>query len=173
MYQEQCNQARQHENLRQQSTTIILTLTGAILAAVVASAGWVVSGLYDADLTLWFFASYSAFGAFVIALGLFGRRLSLKHYERNRMHSIRAGAYRREIEKLLAAEQPNLGGKLRDEAMKEHRREWSKEGRDPRLVDERLYAGWLRIYAFIVTTGVFLAIGPIIVAAVGSQFLQP
>src|SRR4051794_17229166 len=70
-YDEHAVQARQHENLR---ATVTGTLA-AIAAAVVGLAG--VGGLTRADVPA---------GVVVVLLGVIGMGISLKHYERNRMH---------------------------------------------------------------------------------------
>lgn len=86
-YEEHAAQARQHENLR---TSVTSTLA-AIAAAVVGLAG--VGGLSKADIPA---------GVVVIVLSTLGVALSIKHYERNRMHTEILGVVREQIDELRA-----------------------------------------------------------------------
>jgi len=85
-YDEQAAQARQHEDLR---ATVTSTLA-AISAAVVALAG--IGGLSRADIPA---------GLVVLLLSGCGIALSLKHYERNRLHAAIMGETRGEIDRVL------------------------------------------------------------------------
>jgi hypothetical protein len=86
LYQENILHARQHENLRERATAFC----GAIAAALLAFAAN--GGLTPRDRPI---------GFALVAVGLLGSILSLKHYERFRRHSKIAGAFRREVEVIL------------------------------------------------------------------------
>ena len=88
MYEEQLRHARHHETLRSQSTNIIV----AISAAIVAFLG---TGVSDN-------ASPTLLGTFLIAINGYGLLMSLKHYERSRLHVEVAGAYRRRVSEVAA-----------------------------------------------------------------------
>jgi hypothetical protein len=72
-----------------------------------------------------FFALYSLLGLFVIGIGRHGRKLSLKHYERNRMHTARSRAYRKRLGKLFP--DYGFGDNLRKGARSSHEDDWSRE----------------------------------------------
>ena len=152
MYKEQCDQARQHEALRQQGTTITLTLAGAILTASTATASTVMAGLCALGMP-WLFAGYALPGLFLIGLGWFSRMLSLKHYERNRFHTTRAGWYRTEIENMTG--RPELGKPLRDGSYQSHEKKWRRNwpGRNGDVVEDRVHSVWLRMYGFVAAIG--------------------
>lgn len=115
-YDEHAQQARQHETLRANATSII----GAIMAALVALAS--VGGFSRSD---------AATGLLVVLLGVLGTLISLKHYERNRLHTAIMNAARREIE--LAALQedsyPRLPSDVRTETVAKHNSTWTIKGR--------------------------------------------
>src|SRR5690348_2128564 len=79
MYKEQCEQARQHETLRQQSTTLIFALAGTMGTV----SAWGITLATASHIYLWAVPLFSVLGIFIAALAWFGRHLSLKHYERN------------------------------------------------------------------------------------------
>lgn len=157
MYKEQVDQARQHEALRQQSTTIALTLSGAILTATTATASAVMTGLCALHMP-WLFAGYALPGIFLVGLGWFGRTLSLKHYERNRFHSKRAGWYRTAIEDMIG--RPEIGRSLRDGSYTAHKANWEKNwpGREGKIVVERVHKIWMQLYYFVMALGAVLAL---------------
>jgi hypothetical protein len=106
-YEEHASQARQHETLRATVTSIL----SAIAAAVVSLAS--LGGLDKADIPA---------GTIVIVLALLGVALSLKHYERNRLHTKILEAIRDEITRLDQDQTaiPRSTQKIRGEAEKEH-----------------------------------------------------
>jgi hypothetical protein len=107
-YEEHAAQARQHENLRATVTSIL----SGIAAAVIAIAG--VGGLDDSDILA---------GMMVVAVGILGGALSLKHYERNRLHNRILGTIRDEITALDQDPEraPMSTDDLRDIGEREHR----------------------------------------------------
>jgi hypothetical protein len=106
-YEEHASQARQHENLRATATTIL----SGIAAAVVGLAG--LGGLDRADVPA---------GLVVVLLALLGVGLSLKHYERNRLHTDILAAVRDEITRLDQddAATPHSTQQIRGEAEESH-----------------------------------------------------
>jgi hypothetical protein len=153
MYKEQTDQARQHEALRKQSTTIALTVSGAILTAATATSPSVMQGLCALNMP-WLFAGYALLGLFLVALGWFGRTLSLKHYERNRYHTTRAEWYRTELEKMTG--RPDNGKLLRDGSSAKHEKRWKEswKGRDGEIVHQGLHKFWMQLYYFVIAIGV-------------------
>jgi hypothetical protein len=87
-YEEHAAQARQHEDLRASVTSTL----GGFAAALVGFAG--IGGLHPSDVPA---------GLLVMVFGLLGAVLSLKHYERNRLHVRVMGAVRDEISMIQAA----------------------------------------------------------------------
>jgi hypothetical protein len=171
MYKEQCDQARQHETMRQQATTIAMTAATVVVSFATASGGALAfirgtGGLPNVSPLL--FALYSLLGLFVIGISRHGRKLSLKHYERNRMHTARAGAYRERLEELFPGY--TYGGPLREKAMSTHKERWRKEeaGADAAgVIDQKLYVLWIDLFKFLGWRGVggFLIVAPLIVVA--------
>src|SRR4051794_36506738 len=88
MYAEQATQARQHETLRANISTMLFGLAGVII------------GLYQ------FTGSEPSkprlpslmIGFILIIIGLLGSLVATKHYERNRFHVARMKAYRQAID---------------------------------------------------------------------------
>lgn len=127
----------------------------------------------------------------VVALAVFGRKLSLKHYERNRLHTQRARAYREDLEKLFDVKHYKA---LRDEALKTHWNHWitltsyledhprennsdakheaNEKGvyiaktqieiRLAHLHNSSAFMYWARMYSFLVGLGAAMAIIPLI-----------
>jgi hypothetical protein len=124
MYKEQCDQARQHETLRERSTAIIIS----VCAPIITFTGVAATFTYDKLEDKRWFAAYAIIGLFLIGLGWFGRGLSLKHYERNRVHAVRAGAYRSELEKLFLP--APYGQPLRQAAAASHLQQWKIDTSD-------------------------------------------
>lgn len=106
-YEEHASQARQHENLRATVTSILSSIAAAVVG--LASLG----GLDRADLPA---------GIVVVVLALLGVALSLKHYERNRLHTRILAAIRDEVARLDQdpAASPHSTQEIRDEAERDH-----------------------------------------------------
>jgi len=86
MYEGQIIHARHHEALRGQSTNIIVAVSAAILAFAPNGEG----------------SSAAIFGGvFVVVVNFYGWLMSLKHYERSRLHIEVANGYRDVIGTLL------------------------------------------------------------------------
>jgi hypothetical protein len=87
LYVEHSTTARHHETLRDRSTTLIVTIAvalSAFLSTRFADPGG---------------ATFSILALFVVALGFFGALVSYKHFERNRLHTTYARAFRDEMAK--------------------------------------------------------------------------
>ena len=170
MYKEQSDQARQHETMRQQATTIALTLAGVVVSLAAASGGSLAflkeRGSLP-NLSPGFFALYSLLGFFVIGIGRHGRRLSLKHYERNQMHTARSREYRKHLEDLFPGY--GFGDKLRADARDAHQKQWKSEGSEyqtPGVADQRLYTMWIELFNFLNWVGAFLIVIPLMIAVI-------
>jgi hypothetical protein len=177
LYKENCDQARQHENLRERATTLVVTLAGQILtlsAAAVTIAGITGYGMTTTgsvgtggqgtldpshlDLVASF---YAILGVFLIGLGLIGRRLSLKHYERNRFHVYEARRYRKALERLFPGSgystirvDPNKDEEYKKKIIEEIGRQHVK------LIAGRLSRKWLLFFYFVMCLGIAIAIVP-------------
>jgi hypothetical protein len=168
MYKEQCDQARQHETMRQQATTIAVTIAGAVVSLAGASGGALAFMRGSGNLPNVYpglFAVYSLLGLFVIGIGHHGRKLSLKHYERNPLHTARARAYRKRLEELFPGYR--FGDDLRNGAQSAHEKDWRKEAGEKAagMINERLYMLWIDLFKFLNWVGGFLIVVPLIVAA--------
>lgn len=80
MYEEQVQHARHHETLRSQSTNLIIAVSAALL---------VFSGGDDTTPLI-----RDAMGTFLVLVNVYGLIMSLKHYERSRLHVTVAAQYR-------------------------------------------------------------------------------
>lgn len=104
MYEEQIRHVRHHETLRSASTNIAVVVSAAVL-------GLLVSGLTAEQQ--WLLSS------FLILLNIYGLAMSVKHYERSRLHQAVSGKYRDVI-----SERSKFDGKaineLRCHARREH-----------------------------------------------------
>ena len=88
MYEEQLRHVRHHEVLRSQSTNIIVAISAAVLAFL---------GTSFSDSS-----SPTLLGTFLVAINGYGLLMSLKHYERSRLHVEVASAYRRRVSEVPA-----------------------------------------------------------------------
>lgn len=99
MYEEQVRHGRHHETLRSQSTNIVVVVSAALLAF---------SGrpeVKETDVLI---------GGFIVVINLYGFVMSLKHYERSRLHVGVAGSYREHLASNLNAQCGQLNGVRRD-----------------------------------------------------------
>jgi hypothetical protein len=147
MYGEQCNHARQHEHLRQQSTTLLVTLASGAAVVEASLLGSALSQTGSAMLWL-VVASYSLIGLVVIVLALHGRKLSLKHWHRNTQHRERATAFRNLLETHFPIEVHLTELRLR---------QMNDEG----PVKESVHELWANIYVFLVVLGLVLVVVPL------------
>jgi len=84
MINEHMTQARHQETLRSSMTTLLITLSGAIIAFIT----------FDKELT----ATDLAPAFLLLFLGVFGVLFSAKHYERFNFHISRVRVYRKALE---------------------------------------------------------------------------
>jgi hypothetical protein len=141
-YDEHAAQARQHENLRASVTSIL----SAIAAAVVSLAG--LGGLDKADIPA---------GIVVVVLGFLGVALSVKHYERNRLHTQILHAIRTEITRLDQDEAavPLSTEEIRSRAEGEHNSSFAV-WRAAKRVSK---SPWVRVRLHILWLGLPAAVG--------------
>ena len=156
-YDEHAAQARQHETLRATVTSIL----AGFAAALVGFAG--VGGLEQADAPA---------GALLIAVGLLGAPIGLKHYERNRLHTDVMHDVREEITRVRRDPKvrtdpghgPASPGELRDCAEKRHnsafslRRKKRKERPKSWLVRVHLWQLWAVLRFLILVAGVVILV---------------
>ena len=136
-YDEHAAQARQHETLRAGVTTILTGFTATMVGIVTRD------GFNRADILP---------GALIIALGLIGIALSVKHYERNRFHTKVLKVTREEIARLRGDPRVSTHA-LRKQARKEHADETSSM-----LVRTRLNRLWLALPILIVVSGIVVVV---------------
>lgn len=79
MYEAQNIHARHHEVLRTQSTNLIVLISAALIA------------LYGSEVKK---LESSIIGVFIVVINLYGLFMSLKHYERSRLHVSVGAEYR-------------------------------------------------------------------------------
>ena len=160
MFKEQCDQARQHENMRQQSTTLVVAVSAALATVSGTAISATVNPLLDADVP-WVLGFYALLGVVVIKLAELCKGLSLKHYERNRMHVERAKQYRNRLWNLFPSADYS---KVNDAADVDHEMEWTKDGLAKSIIDERLHKHWINIYRYVWYLGIALIAIPIFLA---------
>ena len=86
MYEEQVRHGRHHEVLRSQSTNMVLAISAALLAFI--SSDYTAAG-HDKLVSV-----------FIVVINVYGLIMSLKHYERSRLHVGVAGKYRDVVSEL-------------------------------------------------------------------------
>lgn len=105
MYQEQIRHVRHHESLRSNATNISVVVSAAILglfaADVISNRQWLLS-------------------LFLIVVNLYGVTMSLKHYERSKLHHAVSERYRHVISRASAFDESAIN-ELRRQARSEHR----------------------------------------------------
>lgn len=129
LYEEQVRHGRHHETLRSQATNIVVVMSGAAI-------GFLASNVGPDDYR-------SVLGAFIIAINTYGFLMSLKHYERSRLHVTVAGKYRSAISNAVPVGGTTIN-EIRDSGKDEH------EGRS-------WVSRWIRAYAL--WAGLHLVLG--------------
>jgi hypothetical protein len=162
MYKEQCDQARQHEIMRQQSTTLILTVSTTIATVAGVTLSATIKPLLDARVP-WLVAFYALLGWLIVKLAQLGERLSLKHYERNKLHVERARQYRRRLTDLFQNADYSEVNKNADQ---EHKNKWAKDRLQPSIIEGRLHQYWIDIFTFVRYVGIALVVIPAVLAIV-------
>lgn len=132
MYEEQVRHARYHESLRSSSTNIAVVVSAAVLGLFAA-----------ADLASdqrWMLA------LFLIVINAYGLMMSLKHYERSRLHHAVSGRYRNVISEATKFDSYVLN-ELRCAAHSEHKaRRWL-------MWRVRAYWMWCGLHALLALLG--------------------
>lgn len=143
-YDEHASQARQHENLRATATSIL----SGIAAAVVGLAS--LGGLDRADIPA---------SLVVISLALLGVALSLKHYERNRLHTKVMEEIRDEITRLDQHEEavPRSTQDIRREAENTHNTTFTIL-KKPKT-DRAFASPWTKVRLHLLWLGLPVAVG--------------
>jgi len=132
MYAEQGTQARHHDTLRATVSGLIITAIGALLA----------------------FSKFDSightFGWAILVLSVLGCLLSLKHYERNRLHTRMQIAFSNEIDSILTK------SGLRMSIIFEESRK--NQGLFLKILNTiRLFLLWLIIFVFLGGLGFYIA----------------
>jgi hypothetical protein len=146
--------------MRQQSTTLVLTLSAAVAAFTGAALSATIGPLLTAGVP-WVVVLYSLLGVVVWKMAALGEGLSLKHYERNKLHVARARQYRKRLLRLFSDsdyEQVNA------EADKDHKAEWERDILNPFIVESRLHQYWVDIFKFIRYLGLTMVLIPLALA---------
>lgn len=133
MVNEHMTQARHQETLRSSMTTLLLSLSGAIVGFII----------FDKELS----STDLAPSILLLFLGVFGIIFSAKHYERFNFHIARVRAYRSALDKCF----PDVQWKALREAADEYH-----EPRFPRLVKQRQHKLWLVLHGVNASLGLIL-----------------
>ena len=134
MYEEQVRHARHHELLRSNSTNLVVVVSGAVL------------GLFAADMASdqrWMLA------LFLILTNVYGLMMSLKHYERSRLHHAVSGRYRNVISEASKFDNYVLN-ELRCHAQSEHK------ARRSLMWHVRAFWMWCGLHALLALLGIGL-----------------
>lgn len=136
MYEEQIRHVRHHESLRSMSTNIAVVVSAAILGLATAGATseqqWILS-------------------LFLIFLNVYGLMMSLKHYERSRLHHTVSAKYRDVI---------SNGSEIDGHAINELRSHARRQHKDRRFVFRcvRAYWMWCGLHLLLALLGAALLI---------------
>lgn len=142
LYEGQIEHARHHENMRSQATNVVVAISAAMLAFLASDLGKSGAESYLSVAT----------GLFIVALNLYGWLMSMKHYERSRLHIDVASQYRTVVS-MMISDEAHDAEELRRVAHNEH----------SKMFLTRVRASWLwsgmhiligTIGAFIVCNGV-------------------
>ena len=139
MYQEQITHARHHETLRSQATNLIVVISGALLAflsSVAATPGRQV-----------------ILGVFLIVVNIYGLLMSIKHYERSRLHVTVAGQYRDFLSQNASA----FGNSINTTRKRGHEKH---KQNFPIVQHFRTYALWSGLHLLLAMIGGFVAFFP-------------
>ncbi|MCK1689581.1 hypothetical protein [Bradyrhizobium sp. 145] len=161
MYKEQCDQARQHETMRQQVTSTLLVLAAAITTATAST----IAAFLRLTPDVRAIAFLALPGLAIVWIANLGKRLSIKHYERNQLHVERSRQYRRRLTDLFPKTDYSEINKFADE---EHKKNHGKKKnlRVIEVIDQNLYQYWVDIFGLLSGAGYFLIVIPILIAVV-------
>lgn len=161
MYKEQCDQARQHETMRQQVTSTLLVLAAAIATATASALAAFLRPTPDVRAI----AFLALPGLAIVWIANLGKRLSIKHYERNQLHIERSRQYRRRLTELFPESDYSEINKFADEEHEKNLRK-KKNQRVIEVIDQNLYQYWVDIFGLLSGVGYLLIIIPILVAVI-------
>lgn len=135
MYEEQVRHGRHHETLRSQSTNIVIAISAALLA-------FVSSPTLESNQNI-------LIGLFIVVINIYGVLMSLKHYERSRLHVRVGGKYRNTISDM---------SKIGDMAINEARKEGhdSHQSHFPLVRKFRAYQLWIGLHVVLGLIGLFV-----------------
>ncbi|HCI98174.1 MAG TPA: hypothetical protein DHV74_00625 [Sulfitobacter sp.] len=138
LYEGQIEHARHHENMRSQATNVVVVISAAMLA-------FVASDFEKSNLPS---SASFAVGLFIVIVNLYGWLMSLKHYERSRLHVDVASRYRAVVSEMISNELQNA-----EEARRLAHKEHSK------MLLTRVRANWLwsGLHILIGTIGAAIA----------------
>jgi len=138
MYLEQVTHARHHETLRAQSTNLVVVISAALLAFLASNAATP--------------GRQVMIGVFLIVVNVYGLLMSLKHYERSRLHVTVASKYR----DVLSDHTPVGGRTLNDERDSGHQ---SHAERFPIsfIASVRAYVMWSGLHLLLAVVGGWVA----------------
>jgi hypothetical protein len=145
MYEEQVRHARHHEVLRTQSTNLVVLISAALLA------------LYGSDSTT---LESWILGIFIAAVNLYGLLMSLKHYERSRLH-VKVGS---EYRAVISKNSPVGGENFNDVRGVAHEAHQSLFGTHK----IRAYMLWSGLHLVLLVIGILMAV-TVIANGVGPQ----
>jgi len=139
-YEENATQARQHENLRATASSVLVGFAAALVGLVG------VDGMAEDDIPA---------AVLVIGIGVLGALLSLKHYERNRMHSAILKVARSQIDRLRGrgSKAPESLSNVRKTGVSEHESQHSRI-----LVWMPAHSLWAALHLFVAGVGVLLVV---------------
>ena len=133
MYEEQVRHARHHENMRSQSTNLIIAISAALIAFVAQAS----DSNEKYELLI---------GACIVLINLYGLFMSLKHYERNRLHVSVAAKYRTWLSKNYPVADLKIN-ELRRDGKKAHYSKYKV------LKEIRLHVLWLGLHVLLMLLG--------------------
>lgn len=138
MYLEQVTHARHHETLRAQSTNLVVVVSAALLAFLASNAATP--------------GRQVMVGVFLIAVNVYGLLMSLKHYERSRLHVTVASRYR----DVLSDNTP-VGGQTLNEARESGHQAHRERFPIPLIAGVRAYAMWSGLHLLLAVIGSWVA----------------
>jgi len=166
MYKEQRDNSRQHEALRHQSTAIVLTMVGAAVTLATATIAFAFNakGFHPE----WMLLFTALLGTLVVAMGTFGRALSLKHTERSRYHVRVAHSYRLCIDRMFSDFESSAAVVKRAE--ERHARNWGAppDKKFDYVRKKQVFRYWRGLYAWVWAVGSAI----VVLSAAGAVLLH-
>lgn len=138
MYQEQIFHVRHHETLRAQSTNLIVVVSATLLAFLASSAASP--------------GRQVVLGVFLVAVNIYGLLMSLKHYERSRLHATVASKYRD-----VLSENTPVGDQTLNAARASGHQIHGERFSVPFVANVRAYVMWSGLHVLLALIGGFVA----------------